>query len=68
MIAREGAERGLWSPLMPPGDRVAPPSRDVAAALTKSEGEPEFMTLVAVAVGLGVAIVVQVVRRRSTRR
>jgi hypothetical protein len=29
---------------------------------------PEFMTLVAVAVGLGVAIVVQVLRRRSARR
>lgn len=28
---------------------------------------PEFMTLVAVAVGLSVAIVMQVVRRRRTR-
>ena len=28
---------------------------------------PEFMTLVAVAVGLDVAIVVQVLRRRGTR-
>jgi hypothetical protein len=33
-----------------------------------SRNTPEFMTLVAVAVGLGVAVIVDVWRRRSARR
>ena len=36
--------------------------------LFAEQSSPEFLTLVAVAVSLGIGIVVEVMRRRSTRR